>query len=432
MSSVKIAVIGGGSAYLPVFLSAIIEHADSFQGSQLVLMDLDDRYLDIIYRLGNQMARSTGAKIYIHKTQNRREAIDCADFVFTTFRPGSFEARALDEKIPLKYGVIGQETIGPGGFFMALRSAVVIREIVEEMEALAPKAFLINYTNPTNIITEAVVRFSSIKVIGLCDQSQGDKRRIAHALDFDVNRLNYEVCGLNHATWSTLFTIDGEDGIPILLEHAQNVLEDPEIPLPVKRMFKLLKWFHRVPNRYWQYYYFHDELVQEMQAAERCRAEEIMLQLPAYYAHYDEESRKSQPNVVKMRGGSKAFGDFAVEVIRAIVENSNVTLILNMPNQGAIPGFDEDRVVEVPCLVNKDGAKPISQDPLPRQGLGLIKMLAEYQALASRTAWNGTREDAIRALVANPLVLTLPKAEALFDELAAAHARYLPNRLITK
>jgi 6-phospho-beta-glucosidase len=336
----------------------------------------------------------------------------------------------LDEKIPLKYGVVGQETIGPGGFFMALRSAAVIQGIVGEMEALAPRAFLINYTNPTNIITEAVFRYSSVRVIGLCDQAQGDKRRIAHALGVDAARLNYKACGLNHATWSTLFTLDGEEGIALLLERAQRVLEDPEMPLPVKRMFKLAQWFGRIPNRYWQYYYFHEEMFQEMLAAELCRAEEIMLQLPTFYAHYDEESRKPHPNVVKMRGGSKAFGDFAVEVIRAVLEDANTELILNVPNHGAILGFDEDRVVEVPCIVNREGATPISQPPLPHEGLGLIKMLAEYQALASHAAWHGTREDAIRALVANPLVLTLPKAESLFAELATAHKRFLPERLL--
>lgn len=430
MPSVKIAIIGGGSAYLPVFLSAITDLADTFRGSQLVLMDIDEKHLDIIYGLGKRMFTSAGAQIEISKTLNRREAIEDADFVFTTFRPGRFEARALDEKIPLKYGVIGQETIGPGGFFMALRSVKVVQEIVEEMEALAPKAFLINYTNPTNIVTEAVFRFTPIKVVGLCDQSQGDKRRIAHALGLDVSRLNYEACGLNHATWSTSFTVDGEDGIPMLLDHTQDILGDPETPLPVKRMFRLIQWFRRVPNRYWQYYYFHEEMIREAREDEFCRAEEIMLQLPGYYAHYDEESRKSQPNVVKMRGGSKAFGDFAVEVILAIVEDANAKLILNVPNQGVIPGFDDDCVVEVPCLVNKDGAKPISQNPLPHEGLGLVKMLAEFQTLASNAAWRGTREDAIRALVANPLVLTLPKAEALYDALAYAHAEYLPTRLI--
>jgi 6-phospho-beta-glucosidase len=432
MARVKIAIIGGGSAYCPVFLSAMVGLAERFRGSQLMLMDIDERNLEIIHRLGRQMASAAGAEIDIRKSMNRREAIENADFVVTTFRPGGFEARALDEKIPLKYGVIGQETVGPGGFFMALRSVKVIREIVAEMEALAPKAFLLNYTNPTNIVTEAVIHHSPMQVIGMCDQVQGDKRRIAQAIDVNVSRLHYEACGLNHATWSTRFTIDGEDGVPFLMARAPDVIRDAEVPLPVRRMFRIMQWFDRVPNRYWQYYYFHEEMVEEALGAKMCRSEEILAELPDYFAHYEEESRKPKPNVVRMRGGSKAFGDFAVEVVRAIVENANETIILNVPNHGALLGFDDDRVVEVPCIVNKGGAKPISQDPLPHEGLGPIKMLAEYQALAAKVAWDGTRKEAIQALVANPLVLTLPKAEALFDELAHAHARHLPERLIEK
>lgn len=430
MARVKIAMIGGGSAYCPVFLSAMVDLAESFRGSQLVLMDVDERNLEIIHRLGRQMVSAAGAEIDIRRTLNRRQAIEDADFVVTTFRPGGFEARALDEKIPLQYGVIGQETVGPGGFFMALRSVKVIREIVAEMEALAPKAFLLNYTNPTNIVTEAVLHHSPIKVIGMCDQAQGDKRRIAQAIDVDLSRIHYEACGLNHATWSTRFTVDGEDGIPLLLERAPKLIDDTEVPLPVRRMFKLMQWFERIPNRYWQYYYFHEEMVAEARKAKLCRSEEILAELPDYFAHYEEESRKPKPDVIRMRGGSKAFGDFAVEVVRAIAEDANERMILNVPNRGALAGFDDDRVVEVPCIVNKEGAKPVSQDPLPREGLGPIKMLAEYQALAARAAWDGTRKEAIRALVANPLVLTLPKAEALFEALAQAHARHLPEKLM--
>lgn len=432
MASVKIAMIGGGSAYCPVFLSAMLDLAESLRGSQVVLMDIDERNLGIIHRLGRQMASAAGAEIDIRKTMNRRQAIEDADFVVTTFRPGGFEARALDEKIPLKYGVVGQETVGPGGFFMALRSVKVIQEIVAEMEALAPKATLLNYTNPTNIVTEAVLHHSPINVIGMCDQAQGDKRRIAQAIDVDVSRIHYEACGLNHATWSTRFTIDGEHGMPFLLERAPEVIQDAEVPLPIKRMFRLMQWFERVPNRYWQYYYFHEEMVEEGLRAKMCRSEEILAELPDYFAHYEEQSRKPKPEVVRMRGGSKAFGDFAVEVIRAIVEDTNEMIILNVPNRGALAGFDDDRVVEVPCIVNKEGARPISQEPLPHEGLGPIKMLAEYQALAANVAWDGTRKEAIQALVANPLVLTLPKAEALFDELAHAHVRHLPERLIKK
>ena len=429
MNSTKIVMIGGGSAYCPVVLSEMVDAPEVFGDSQLVLMDINENNLNIIHSLGVQMAKAAGAKLEICKTTDRREALYGADFVLTSFRPGGFEARVLDEQIPLKYGIIGQETVGPGGFFMAMRSVEVIRGIVSEMEALAPNAILLNYTNPTNIVTQAVLNNSSINTIGLCDQSQGDKRRLADALKVDISRIDYEACGLNHATWSTSFSIDGIDGIPMVLEKAKDIEADKNIPPPVKRMFQLTTWFNRIPNRYWQYYYFHDELLEEALSNRHCRAEEIMTELQGYFDHYLEESRKPIPNVTKMRGGSKAFGDFAVKIIRAMIENSGEKFILNVQNQGSIPGFEDDLVVEVPCTVDRSGAHPIHQVKFPQELMARIKMLAEYQALAAKTAWQGDRRDAVLALASNPLVPTLPKAEALVDEMLQAFSKDLPPLL---
>lgn len=426
----KIAVIGGGSAYCPVFLSALVEHGADFTASQLVLMDLHERCLDIIFQLARQMVACADLEIEIRQTAQLADAIDGADFVLTTFRPGFFQARALDEKIPLRHGVIGQETVGPGGFFMALRSIQVIREIVALMESSAPDAFLLNYTNPTNIVTEAVARYSHVKVIGLCDQVHGDKRRLAQALNLDAARITYRATGLNHATWSTHFSIDGQDGMPLLLQEVTRVLEDPAVPVPVKRMFRLVQTYARIPNRYLQYYYFPEEMMEEALSAPRCRAEEIMTELPGLYAHYEEESHKNPPNVVRMRGGSTAFGDFAIDLMRAISGDADSEHILNVPNQRALPGFDRDRVVEVPCLVNASGAHPLDQDPMAKESMRLLESLAEYQKLAAAAAWEGDREAAILALDANPLIQNIDLARALYDEMAYAHRDYLPDRFV--
>lgn len=430
MSNLKIAMIGGGSAFCPVVLSALVDNADVFENCQLMLMDINEVNLDIIHRLGTQMVKSSGMTLDVRKTLDLYEALEGADFVLTSFRPGGFESRALDEKIPLKYGIIGQETIGPGGFFMAMRSVNVIRNLVDLLEKVSPKAFLINYTNPTNIVTEAVMHNTPIKIIGLCDQAQGDKRRIADALGVDVRRIDYDACGLNHATWSTRFAIDGIDAIPIILERLEEIQENSAVPAPVRRMFRLASWYERIPNRYFQYYFFHEEMLQEALAAKYCRAEEIMLELPRYFEHYLQESRKTYPNVTEMRGGTKAFGDYAVEVIRAIVQNSGDKFILNVMNNGALPGFNDERVVEVPCSVDENGAHPIKQKPMPHEGLGVIKMLAEYQALTAQVAWQGDRKSAICALASNPLVQSMTKAEALVDEMIVAHKQHLPETFL--
>lgn len=429
MAGKKIAMIGGGSAFSPVFLNAIAEKADSFRGSQVVLMDINSENLALIHTLGLKMFQAVGAEIELVRTTDRVTAIDSADFVITSYRPGGFIARALDEKIPLKYGIIGQETVGPGGFFMGLRSMKIMRDILREIEKTAPNAFLLNYTNPTNILTEAVTHYSPVKIIGMCDQSQGDKRRMAHALGVDVERVYYEAYGLNHAAWSSIFEIDGKDGIPLVLEQADRVLADPQTPAPVKRMFRLTQWYGRIPNRYMQYYYMHEEMVAEANASSKSRAEVIMDELPGYLTHYREESQKDVPDLQKMRGGSKAFGDFAVEVMHAIATDSNHVFILNVPNKGALPGFEADRVVEVPCLVNRFGAQPIAQQPLPDNVAGLIQMLAYYQALAAEAAWMPDRKIGVMALASNPLVQSIEVAEKLFDELAAAHREYLPESL---
>jgi 6-phospho-beta-glucosidase len=430
MSGPKIAIIGGGSAYCPVFINALVEARDAFQGSHLALMDIDAEHLSIVHRLAQRMMAAAGAKITVTQTTDRDSAIAGADFVVTTFRPGGFEARVQDEKIPLAHGVIGQETVGPGGFFMALRSVSIIQAIVETMETSAPGATLLNYTNPTNIVTEAVARHSAVPIIGMCDQNQGDKRAVAQALDVDPSVVDYHACGLNHATWSTRFSIDGQDGIPYLLARAPGVIADPQVPEPVKRMFKLAQWYERIPNRYMQYYYWRAETVREARASALCRAEQIMAELPGYFQHYREESEKEQPDLVRMRGGSKAFGDFAVNVIRSIIEDADKVLTLNVLNRGALPDFDPDIVVEVPCLVNRYGAQPLAQDRLPAAAIGLLHALANYQSLAAAAAWNGCRKEATLALLANPLVGSLSLAEELYAELARAHAPHLPERLL--
>jgi 6-phospho-beta-glucosidase len=192
-------------------------------------------------------------------------------------------------------------------------------------------------------------------------------------------------------------------------------------------MFRLAQHYGRIPNRYMQYYYFHEDMLDEAVSSPKCRAEEIMDELPDYLDHYREESEKAVPNLVKMRGGSKAFGDFAVEVMHAIATDSNHVFILNVPNRGAVPGFEADRVVEVPCLVNRHGAQPLAQQPLPDEVSGLIQALGYYQALAAGVAWDGDRKSAILALACNPLVRSIEIAEKLFDEMAAAHRQHLPG-----
>jgi 6-phospho-beta-glucosidase len=419
----KIAYIGGGSAYAPGVLRAFIENQELFDGSEIALMDIDAANLELVRRLGERMARAAGAGLRITATQDRRSAIAGAGFVLTSFRAGCFQARALDERSPLGYGVIGQETVGPGGFFFALRNLRVIRELCAEMEELCPDAWLVNYANPTNIIGEAVSRFTKVKVLALCDGGKHDAFQVAQALGYGPGEVEYLGLGLNHATWSTRFTIGGEDGVEMMMRAYGRVIEDPNVPNKLKRMFKLAKRYGRLPNEYLQYYYFPEETLAEARAAPKTRAQVIMDELPDIFEHYREQAESPQPRLTRTRGGT-GFGEFAVEVIAAVASDSGRVEMVNVPNRGAFAGLPYERVAEVPCRLDRAGATPLAQSTLPGEVRGMIGALAEYQALAAEAGWQGNNRDAaLKALASNPLMwkLDAERTEALFNEMAAAH-----------
>lgn len=435
MARVKVAVIGGGSAYCASLSEAFVNASQLLVGSEICLMDTNAEALETIWRLGSRMSQAAGTDLAFTHTTDRREAIRDATFVLTTFRPGGFLARVHDERIPLKHGVIGQETQGPGGFFMALRSIPVIREIATEIESLAPAATLLNYTNPVNIVVEAVTHHSPVPTIGLCEGPLLFSRQVAELCGIDPDEIEIETLGLNHANWSTRFTSQARDLMPTVIEAAPRVLDDPGLRPPTRRMFQLIERFGRLPSQYLQYYYFHDEVLRDYQARPRTRSEDILAVLDSYFDHYREEAEKSQPVLRHYRGKIdlgklSVLGDFAVHVIHAMANDTGETLILNVPNRGSTPSFADDRVVELPTVVDKRGARPLPAPRLTPDTAGLLQMLAEYQHLAAMAGWQGTRREAVLALASNPLVLTFEKAEVIYNEMAAAHRDYLPARLL--
>lgn len=424
--ALKIAIIGGGSAYAPGLVNAFIHHADAFAGAELALMDIADHELDIVYRLCSRLAATAGADLAITKHSEQQSAIQSADYVLTTFRQGGFEARAQDELIPLKYNIIGQETIGPGGFFFAMRTLPAIKRILDAIKQYAPNAILVNYTNPTQIVAEVVTHFSDIPCISICDQTNDDKHKLLSAMGITPESVVLESIGLNHATWSTHFTIDGEDGVEVMLRHYDKVMAREVVTNRIKRQFKLTREYGRLPNSYLQYYYYRDETVAEANASPKSRAQVIMDELPSYYQHFQEQIEAETPQLTHVRGGS-IFGDMAVEVMRGLVTQNASIHTLNIPNRSAIPTFAPDRVVEVPARLEPKGATPLVQDGLPSEVVGLLHMLAEYQWLAADAIWNGDFLKLKHALAANPLVLSLSLAEQLLNEIMPLQKTYFSS-----
>lgn len=430
MASIKIAYLGGGSTRAAGTVASFIHKGDKFSGSEIVLIDLDADSLDLVQRLGTRMAEHAGVDIKVTATTNRREGLRDCQALLSSFRPGGFEARALDERIPLKHGVIGQETQGPGGFFMALRSIAVMKEVASEIKEVCPEAIIFNYTNPVNIVSQALTSFTDIPTVSFCEGPIVFPRQLARAAGLDPDKLQVEMTGINHNCWSTKHTYEGKDFIAELRHALER--DDLEINEDDLRLLKLAVRMESVPASYFLYYYFKDDVLRRLRAAPKTRAEVIMDLAPSYWQHYREQVEASSPflDPARSRGGIHEL-ELAIDAMSAYFNDEGAILPVNLPNtDGAMPGFDSELVVEVLTKVDASGFKAIPQKRLPHQTAGLVHALAEYQMLTAEAAWKGDVNDGIRALAANPLVPSLPVAEALYAEMASAHAHNLPERLI--
>jgi 6-phospho-beta-glucosidase len=432
VARIKMVYVGGGSSRAAGTMASFIWHGAEFSGSEVVLVDLDAERLETVRTIATKIAAAQGVDLTITATTNRRAALTDADAVLTSFRPGDFAARALDERIPLKHGVIGQETQGPGGMFMALRSIAEFRGIVADLEAVAPRARIFNYTNPVNIVSQAVSTYSDVPIWSMCEGPMVFPPVVLRAAGLDPERARVRMAGLNHQCWSTEHTYDGADLIPLLQRAWEERREDPALTGNARRMLHLAAVMESVPADYFQYYYFREEVLRAQQGARRTRAEDILAVLPDYWAHYEEQAAAEVPDLdpARSRGGIHEL-ELAIDVMSAYYNDTGARLPVNVPNTGGVlPGFSEDTVVEVWGTVDAAGFHPEPQLPLPSAPLALVQHLAEFQKLVAKAGWEGTRADGVRALAANPMVPTLAVAEELYDEMAHAHAAHLPARLL--
>jgi 6-phospho-beta-glucosidase len=315
---------------------------------------------------------------------------------------------------------------------MALRAIAVLREVCAEMEELCPDAWIFNYTNPVNVVAEAITHHSPVKVVSLCEGPIYFAHEIAESAGLDEERLQVTMVGLNHACWGVEHHYDGEDPLPLIAEAWERRRDDPALEPHLRRQLQLAATMGAVPADYFQYYYFTDEVLEELRAKPTTRAEDILSWAPDYWQHYSEQAQTDDPQLdpSRSRGGIHEL-ELAIDVMDAIFNDKDETHPVNMPNAGgALPGFPDDLVVEVLGRCHAGGIDVIPAPPLPRHVRGLVEMLGEYQALAAETAWAGTRSDAVRALTANPLVRQVEAAERVYDALAAAHRPFLPDRLL--
>lgn len=430
----KVATIGGGSSYTPELVEGFIQRYEEFPLRELWLVDIEagKEKLEIVGNLAKRMIRKAGLPIQVHLTLDRRAALRNADFVTTQFRVGLLEARAKDERIPLKYGVLGQETNGPGGLFKGLRTIPVILEICREMEELCPDAWLVNFANPAGMITEAVLRYSNIKkVVGLCNVPIGMEMGLAKLLNVDHSRIRIDFAGLNHMVYGLDVFLDGVS----VKEHVMNLLTNPENSSFVKNIPgygwepEFLKALNVLPCPYHMYYYKTRTMVEkdmENAAKEGTRAEVVQKLEKELFELYKDENLNIKPPQLEKRGGAY-YSDAAVRLMTSIYNDKRDIQPVNTMNCGSIASIPYESAVEVSCIITSEGPRPITMGDLPVAVRGLVQQIKSFERVTVEAAVTGDYATALLALTINPLTPSDAIAKEILDEMLEAHREHLPQ-----
>ncbi|PGZ97114.1 6-phospho-beta-glucosidase [Bacillus pseudomycoides] len=433
-NGIKIATIGGGSSYTPELIEGFIKRYDELPVKELWLVDIEAgrEKLEIVGNLARRMVEKAGVPMEIHLTLDRRQALQGADFVTTQMRVGLLDARIKDERIPLQLGLIGQETNGAGGLFKALRTIPVLLEITEEMQELCPNAWLINFTNPAGMVTEALLRYSKHKkVIGVCNVPFNMHMSISKMLGVEMERVHIDFAGLNHMVFGTHVYVDDQEVTEKVLE----MLGNPAIQMTMKNIAPLpwnprfLKSLGVVPCPYHRYYYKTKEILdEELEAFKsgKTRAEIVKQLEEDLFDLYKDEKLDIKPPQLEKRGGAY-YSDAACNVISSIYNDKKDIQVLNVQNKGAITEIDYDSAVEVSCIVTKNGPVPMTMGKLPVQVQGLIQQIKSFERVGAEAAVTGSYDKALLALTINPLIPSDDLAEAVLQQLLEAHKEYLPH-----
>jgi len=420
MQGLKICIIGGGSTYTPELIEGFIEKRFELPVSIITLMDVNETRLQVVGGLIERMLQEAGVQIKLQLTTCRKEALEGADYVISQIRVGGMACRIQDEKIPLQFGVVGQETTGPGGFAKALRTIPVMLDIARDMAEVAQDAWLINFTNPSGIITEALLKYTNVRVIGLCNIPVNFQWSIAQELGVAPESVLLDYVGLNHLSWIRGVEVEGEDvfervlGIAIARAREGKLCFSPD----------LLETLVMIPSYYLHYYYNHNQVVAKQRQTGKTRGEEVQeieAQLLRLYANPE---LKGKPKLLEKRGGAH-YSTAAVALISAIYNDKSEVHIVNTHNQGALPDLPRDCVVELPAVVDRNGAHTISVDPMPPSIRGLTQAVKAYEELTIKAAVEGDERAALQALLAHPLVPSFSVAKGLWKAIKEANKTYL-------
>lgn len=434
LQSIKLVIIGGGSSYTPEIIEGIILRHDSFPVSEIVLVDIEagQEKLEIIGNLSQRMIKKANKSIALSWTLNCREALQGADFISTQIRVGGLDAREKDERIPLSHGYLGQETNGAGGIMKAFRTIPVLMDLAAEINEICPNAWMINFTNPAGIVTEALLKYSKHdKVIGVCNIPYNMRHSSAEILHADPEDVVIDFVGLNHFVFGRHVYVNGVDRTDeVLANLASNELDySPANIISLGWSKTFIESVGLLPNPYHEYYFQTSEvLAKDIEAFEEngTRAEKVQEIEEALFNIYKQPTLQEKPKELEERGGA-FYSNVACSLMDSIYNNKNDIQTVNTSNKGAIPSLPYDAVIEVNCVITKHGPKPVATGDLPLAIKGHVLQMKAFEELVIQAALSGNYEDAYLAFVMNPLIANEQDAKILLDELLKAHKDYLPQ-----
>ncbi|MGQ9554964.1 MAG: 6-phospho-beta-glucosidase [Anaerolineae bacterium] len=413
----KMVIFGGGGSYTPELVEGLIQHYHELPVSELCLLDINERRLEILGGLSQRMIAKSGLPITVTTTTDRQRGLDGAAFVNSIIRVGGMEARSRDERVPLKYGIVGQETTGPGGMMKALRTVPVIVGLAKDVERYCPDAWIINYTNPSGIMAEALGKYSCAKFVGLCSGPIGWVGHMLQLMGVAPARANVDWMGLNHLGFITRVWVDGKDATEQAIEAvAGNWAIDGE----------WIRILGAIPASYLAHYYHRGRQFEKTQEPGYRTRAEFLKELEAEMLQvYSDPNLDEKPELLKQRGGG-GYAEVAFASMLAIQHNKGERQITQVLNQGALDDIPADASVEVPCIVDSTGPHPLCMGAIPLPIRGLIQAVKAYESLTVQAAMEGSKRIAMQALMAHPLVPSWEVAKPLLDDLLAANKEWIP------
>ena len=425
----KITVVGAGSSYTPELFADLAAEAEPLDVEQVVLMDANAERAAFVAGVSEKLVKDAGQHIRVTGTADLEEAVRGADFVMLQIRVAGLAARVRDEKLPMELGMVGNETAGAGGFVCALRTIPATLDIARTIERLAPDAWIFNLSNPAGIVTETLLKNTGLKAMGFCNIPINTTYALAEVLDVAPEKVQLDSFGLNHLSWVRRVFVDSEERLqPLIAEtcdadsslYRRGLVDDFMEP-------EFFRTLGMIPSWYVRYFYFPEQTLEEDRRAGHSKGEEDMqreARLHEIYstAGYDDEARR----ILSSKGGAQYYLP-VLQAIHAIVNNSGDIVVADVRNGTALPDLPPNVCVEVPTRIYRDRSEPLPVGTMPLSVRGLVQTVKAYEELTIQAALTGSREIAIEALMANPLVGSFSKASRFFSQVLENERQYIPQ-----